>query len=473
MEQIYARTLSGDTQRVSSDSLDKLKTSLHGQLILPGDEAYDGARIVWNAMFDRRPSLIARCRSAADVVAAVNFARENDLLCAVRGGGHNIAGHAACDNGLVIDLTRMNAVQVDKRERTARVEGGALWADVDRATQEEGLAVPNGVVSTTGVAGLTLGGGFGRLSRKFGLTIDNLISVEVVTADGERVTASDEEHPDLFWALRGGGGNFGVVTSFAFRLHEVGPDVLFGPIVYRLEDARDALRNYTQFAADAPRECSIWADLLTAPPLPFIPEQHHGDKVLFIAPFYAGELEQGHELLKPLRTYGKPIADGFGEMPYIAAQQAIDPLYASGMQNYWKAHNFVELEDAALDAILASAEKLPTPQSDLLISHVGGAINDVDPRATAYPHRHANFVATLGARWEPGVANTGAVNWVRDGWERLEHTAAGGSYVNFIAEDRGRARDAFDQNHERLVQVKNRYDPRNQFRLNQNVEPGG
>jgi FAD/FMN-containing dehydrogenase len=472
MKHLQARKLSGDTSTLVSGSVDGLRSRLQGQVLLPGDGGYDDARTVWNAMFDRRPSLIARCRNADDVVAAVNFARENDLLCAVRGGGHNIAGHAVCDNGLVIDLSLMNSVQVDGSKRTVRVEGGALWADVDRTTQAEGLAVPNGVVSTTGVAGLTLGGGFGRLSRKFGLTIDNLISADVVSADGALIRASNDEHPDLFWALRGGGGNFGVVTAFEFRLHEVGPDVLFGPIVYSLRDAREVLRNYAGFAASAPRECSIWADLLTAPPLPFIPEQHHGTTVLFVAPFYVGDPERGRELLDPVRTYGDPVADGFGEMSYLAAQKAVDELYAPGMQNYWKAHNFVELGDAAIDAILASAGRLPTPQSDLLISHVGGAINDFDAGATAYPHRHANFVVTPGARWEPGGANDAAINWARDCWESLESTAAGGSYVNFISEGSGRARDAFDRNHDRLVEVKNRYDPRNQFRLNQNVEPG-
>lgn len=471
MADLRVRTLSEKTASLSPASIDTLRSRLHGQLMLPSDSGYDAARTIWNAMFDRRPALIARCRDTEEVVAAVDFARENDLLCSVRGGGHNIAGHAVCDDGMMIDLSLMNAVEVDGQARIARVEAGALWADVDRATQAEGLAVPSGVVSSTGVAGLTLGGGFGRLSRKFGLTIDNLVAAEVVTPDGARLTASEAEHPDLFWALRGGGGNFGVVTEFHFRLHEVGPDVLFGPVVYRLEDARDVLRHYSEVAPKVPRECSIWADLLTAPPLPFIPEKYHGTKVLFVAPFWLGDPERGQEILAPLRNFGQPIGDGFGRMPYLDAQQAVDALYAPGMQNYWKAHNFAKLEDAAIDALVASAEALPTPQSDLLISHVGGAINDVDATATAYPHRHANFVVTPGARWEPGRDNAAAINWVRDCWNALADTAAGGSYVNFISESEGRAQDAFDRNHDRLVEVKKRYDPQNRFRLNQNIKP--
>jgi hypothetical protein len=261
-----------------------------------------------------------------------------------------------------------------------------------------------------------------------------------------------------------------VVTAFRFRLHVVGPEILFGPVVYRLEDARDVLRNYAEFALNAPRVCSIWADFLTAPPLPFIPEEYHGRKVLFIAPFCLGDAERGAEVVAPLRSYGEPIADGFDRMPYVAAQQAIDPLYAPGMQNYWKAHNFVELEGAAIDALVASAEALPTPQSDLLISHVGGAINDVDSAATAYPHRHVNFVVTPGARWEGGE-NAAAIDWVRNCWNALGDSAAGGSYVNFIAESDGRARDAFALNHDRLAEVKKRYDPQNRFRLNQNIKP--
>ncbi len=345
-------TRTGETITLQGRALEAFAATLRGELIQPQEHGYDEARAIWNAMIDGRPALIVRCSGVADVIAAVDFARDNDLLLAVRGGGHSIAGFSTCDGGLVIDLSPMRAVHVDRQAQTARVEGGATFADVDRATQVFGLAVPNGVVSTTGVGGLTLGGGFGRLSRKHGLAADNLRSVEVVTADGELVSASADEKPDLFWGIRGGGGNFGIATSFEFRLHRVGPDVLFGPIVYRLDDAPEVLRNYRDFATRAPRECSVWADFLTAPPLPFLPEAVHGTRVLFVAPFHAGDLQHGEEVLRAVREFGAPIADAVAPTPYLAAQRALDDLYAKGLRNYWKSHNFVDLSDTALETIV-------------------------------------------------------------------------------------------------------------------------
>jgi FAD/FMN-containing dehydrogenase len=451
--------------------IEAFEEKLRGQLILPQNEDYDEARAVWNAMIDKKPALIVRCLGVADVIEAVRFARENDLLVAVRGGGHNIAGVSVCEQGLMIDLSPMRAVHIDPKAQTARVQGGATFAEVDHETQAFGLAVPNGVVSTTGVGGLTLGGGFGRLSRKYGLTADNLLSADVVTADGALTTASANENADLFWGIRGGGGNFGIVTSFKFKLHEVGPEVLFGPIAYRLEDAAQVLRHYRDFAINAPNECSIWADFLTAPPLPFLPEAVHGTKVLFVVPFYAGNLQDGEALLKPLRQYGKPIADAVAVTPYIAAQRALDDLYAKGARNYWKSHNFTELSDAALDTIVAYARKLPTSQSDILISHLGGVINDVAPEATAYPHRDITFVVTPGGRWEDPAQDNASIAWVRQCFEALTPHATGLSYVNFIAESAGREQEAFGPNHDRLVKLKKKYDPTNLFRLNQNITP--
>ena len=471
MSNLEVKTRTDETAILQNQDIKAFEERLRGKLFRSQDEGYDQARAIWNAMVDKRPALIVRCSGVADVVESVNFARKNNLLVSVRGGGHNISGSAACDKGLMIDLSAMRAVHVDPGSQTARVQGGATFAEVDHETQAFGLALPNGVISTTGVGGLTLGGGFGRLSRKYGLTADNLISANVITADGKLVTASAKENPDLFWGIRGGGGNFGIVTSFEFKLHNVGPGVLFGPIVYPLKDAAEVLRNYRDFADNAPRECAVWADLLTAPPLPFLPEAVHGTKVLFIVPFYLGDTKDGEELLRPLRRYGNPIADAVAETPYVTTQRILDDLYASGSRNYWKSHNFTGLSDEAIDTLVEYAGKLPIPQSDILIFHLGGAINHVPPDGTAYPHRDLLYVVAPGGRWDDPAQDDAPVTWVRECYEALTVHATGQSYVNFISESTGREKEAFGTNYDRLVDVKNKYDPTNLFRLNQNITP--
>lgn len=471
MSDLKIKTRSNETTILQEEKIEALNEKLRGNLIQPQDKNYDEVRTIWNAMIDKHPALIVSCAGVADVIESVNFARENDLLIAVRGGGHNIAGASLCDGGFMIDLSKMRAVHVDPKAQTVRVQGGATGGDLDHETQAFGLAVPNGVVSTTGVAGLTLGGGFGRLSRKYGLSIDNLLSVDIVTSEGKLVTASEDENPDLFWGVRGGGGNFGIATSFKFKLHPVGPEVLFGPIIYRLEDAPEVLRNYRDFAEKAPFECSIWADFLTAPPLPFLPESVHGTTVLFVAPFYVGDIQEGKKLLKPLREFGDPIADAVATVPYAEAQRAVDALYTKGLRNYWKSHNFVKLPDEALDTLVDYAKRLPTPQSDILISHVGGAINEIPSEDTAYPHRDIEFVVTPGGRWDDPTQDAEPIDWVRECYDALKEHATGKSYSNFIAEGKGREQEAFGQNYNRLVELKNRYDPTNLFRLNQNVSP--
>ena len=455
---------------LSPATVEILATKLRGQLLRPDHPQYDEVRAIWNSMIDKRPGLIARCTGVADVIEAVNFAREHELLVAVRGGGHNVAGTSICDGGLLIDLSAMTAVHVDPKARTARVLGGATLGDLDAETQVFGLATPGGVVSTTGVAGLTLGGGFGWLSRKYGLAADNLLSVDMFSAGGEPLTASARENPDLFWALRGGGGNFGVATSFEFQLHEVGPEVLFGPTVYRLEDAAEVLRNYREFATNAPRDCCVWADLMTAPPLPFLPERYHGTRVVTLMQFYAGDISAGEEVLAPLRKC-EPIGDAVAPTRYTLAQRMLDPVYPKGARNYWRAHNFADLSDAALAALVEMAAALPTAQSDILIAQVGGAIADVPAKASAYPHRAAAFVVSPGARWADPTQDARCIAWLRAGSEALAAYASGGSYVNFITETEGRERDAYGVNYDRLGELKNRYDPTNFFRLNQNVRP--
>ncbi len=459
--------------KLTTAILEPFETHFRGELLEPGNDGYDEARGLWNAMIDERPALIARCTGLADVIAAVDFAREHGLGVSVRGGGHNVAGLASLGDGLMIDLSRMRDVQVDPEARLARVQGGAVWGDVDRETQAFGLATPSGVVSTTGVAGLTLGGGFGWLARRYGLTADNLVSAELVTADGELVKASEQEHADLFWAIRGGGGNFGIVTSFEFRLHEVGPEVLFGPTVYRLEDAAEALRHYRDFARRAPIECSVYADLLTAPPLPFLPEDAVGSKVLFLAQFYAGDPAEGEEVLGPLRAFGDPVADAVAPTPYIDVQGTFDPLLPKGARYYWKSHNLTRISDELIDTVVACAAELPTPRSDILFHQLGGAINDRAPTATAYSHRDVEFSVTLGGSSEEPSEDAACIAWARRWHAALAEHAADGVYANFLSHDEGdeRLRAAFGHNAERLRRIKTKYDPGNFFRRNHNIEP--
>nr|WP_218836313.1 FAD-binding oxidoreductase [Halobaculum salinum] len=422
-------------------------------------------------MIDRKPAVIVRPTGAADVITAVDFARESDLPLAVKGGGHNVAGNAVCDDGLMIDLSLMSSVRVNPAAQTARVGPGATMADLDHETQAFGLATPGGVISTTGVAGLTLGGGIGWLSRKYGLAIDNLGSVDVVTADGRGVTASEDENADLFWAVRGGGGNFGIVTSFEFDLHEVGHEVLFGPIVHPYEDAPDVLAHYREFTRNAPRECGVWVNSVAAPPLPFLPDDVHGTTVLILVPFYAGDLREGETVLAPLREHGDPIADAVAPTRYTEAQSMLDDLYAEGARNYWKAPNFTELTEETIDTVTEHADRFPTPYSEILIHQVGGAVNDVGPNATAYPHRDVEFIVTVAARWEDSAKDDECIAWVRECHDALAEGATGGTYANFEGDRQGREENVYDENYARLAELKAKYDPENVFRLNQNVKP--
>lgn len=459
-------------QPLEPAALETFAGRLRGRLIDRHAPDYEEARVLWNAMIERRPALIARCAGVADVIEAVRFAGDQGLALAVRGGGHNIAGSALCEDGLVIDLSAMRAVRVDPAVRRAWVQGGALLGDLDHETQAFGLAAPGGVISHTGVAGLTLGGGFGWLSRQHGLAADNLVSVDLVTAEGALLRVSAEEHPDLLWALRGGSGNFGVAVSFEFRLHPVGPEVLFGPTLYPLDQAAGVLRNYAEVAPELPRAACAWATLITAPPLPVLPQGYHGTKMLSVMQCYAGELSEGEAALAPLRDFGEPAGDGVMVRRFTEAQALLDPIYAHGWRNYWTSANFRALSGRAIDRFVDLAEGMPTAQSDVTISHVGGAINDVAPEATAYPHRDANFVLSPGARWMEPSDDAACLGWIDVCREVLAEESSGGAYVNFIAEQRGREEEAYGANYRRLAEVKRRYDPDNLFRNNQNVAPG-
>jgi FAD/FMN-containing dehydrogenase len=460
------------TMKLPASKLKELKEKFRGDVLLPGDDAYEGARQIWNAMIDKHPALIVRCTTTSDVVLAVNFARNNGLLLAIRGGGHNIAGNAVCDDGIVIDLSRMKSASVDPAARRVMIEGGATLADLDAATQAHALATPLGINSTTGVAGLTLGGGFGWLSRQYGMTIDNLESAEVVTAAGDVVNANATEHADLFWALRGGSGNFGVVTRFEFRLHPVGPDLLSGLIIYPISAAKSVLQQYREFMAKAPDELSVWAVLRKAPPLPFLPAAVHGTGMIGLALLYTGNPTLGEQLIDPLRKFDTPMGMHVGVQPYTAWQQAFDLLLAPGARNYWKSHNFSTLEDGLFDAVIEYIEKLPSPQCEIFFGAIGGATTRPAPDAAAYSHRDALFVMNVHGRWVDPADDARCIGWARDFFKASAPFASGGVYVNFLSADESdRIQNAYGQNYDRLAKVKREYDPDNLFRMNQNILP--
>jgi len=451
---------------IDEPGVPELRASFRGTLLRPGDPDYEQARRVWNGMIDRRPALIVRCAGAADVIRAVDLARERGLPLAVRGGGHNVAGNAVCDGGLVIDLSGMKAIRVDPARRTARAEGGVTWGEFDRETQAFGLASTGGIVSTTGIAGLTLGGGIGWLARSYGLACDNLLSVDLVTADGQLRTVSATEHADLFRGLRGGGGNFGVATSLEFRLHPVGP-VLGGLLIHPFDAARDLLRLYRDFTATAPPELTCFAVLTSSA---------EGVPVAVVAVCYNGRPEDGERLLRPVRAFGSPLMDGIGPMPYTALQGMLDPFYPPGLLNYWKSSFLTELGDGAIDTMLAHCADRPTPLCHMAIEQMGGAVSRVDAEETAFAHRERpyNFLC-LGVSAD-GAEAEACVRWARRFWEAMQPFASGGVYVNYLGaeaeEGAERVRAAYGgAKYERLAALKAAYDPTNLFRMNQNIRP--
>jgi FAD binding domain/Berberine and berberine like len=450
-------------------ALQALAQGVRGRVLRAGEDGYDAARSIWNGMIDRRPAVIVRCAGAGDVVGAVNFARDHDLALAVRGGGHSAAGSSVCDRGLMIDLSPMKGIRVDPARATARAEPGLTWGEFDRETQAFGLATTGGVVSTTGIAGLTLGGGIGWLGRTHGLSCDNLLSVDVVTADGRLLTASAEENPDLFWAVRGGGGNFGVVTSFEYRLHKVGPTVLGGLLIWPRPMARDVLRLFRDFTQAAPENASAYAGLGTSP---------DGVPIVVVIAFYHGPTTDGaagEKLFQPLRAFGPPVADMLQPMPYAAAQQMLDALNPPGNRVYWKSAILQQLGDDVLDAVIDNAASCPSPLSAALIEFYGGAINRVGVQDTAYPLRDATYALNAISMWTDPAQDDANIRWSRGLWEAMQPFSPGSVYVNFLgvgddAEDRVRA--AYGPNYSRLAQIKAAYDPANLFHLNHNIKPG-
>lgn len=456
----------------NSANADELRKEFKGKVITPGDREYEESRKIWNGMVDKRPAIIARCAGTQDAIKAVNFARDNGIQLAVRGAGHHIAGNSLCDDGLVVDLSHMRTVKVDVAAKRAVAEGGATLGDFDEATLAHGLATPVGINSTTGIAGLTLGGGFGWISRKYGMTVDNLESAEVVTAKGEVVRASASENPDLFWALRGGSGNFGVVTQFEFRLHQVGPDLLSGLIVYPFSEAKRVLQQYRDFYAKAPDELTVWTVLRKAPPLPFLPADVHGKEVVILALLYAGDPKKGEELIQPLKKFGKPLGEHIGVQPFTAWQKAFDPLLTPGARNYWKSHNFTTMADGLIDVVIEYVKRLPSPHCEIFFGAIGGATMRQAPDATAYAHRDAAFVMNVHGRWETPAEDERCIAWSRDYYQASASFASAGAYVNFLtADETDRVKVAYGQNYDRLAKVKRKYDPENLFRTNWNVKP--
>jgi hypothetical protein len=459
------------TTSAAEAARNELRGKFSGQLIGPEDPSYDEARTVYNAMIDRHPALIARCADGDDVAETIAFARRHDLLLAVRGGGHNGGGLGVCDDGVVLDLASLNAIEVDPDGRTVRVGGGCTWGQVDAATHEAGLATPCGIISTTGVGGLTLGGGIGYLSRKYGLTIDNLLEAEVVLADGTRTRAGADENPELFWALRGGGGNFGVVTSFRFRAHPVS-NVLAGPTFWPLEQTPEVMRFYREFMPTAPRELGGFFALMTVPPADFLPAELHMRKVCAVMWCYTGAEDAAADVFAPVQEVGTPLLHGVGPMPFPALQSMFDGLYSPGLQWYWRADFVRELPDAAIEQHTAFGERLPTLHSSMHMYPIDGAVHDVGQADTPFGYRDSNWAEVI-IGVDPDPANAGTIrDWTVDYWEATHPYSAGGAYVNFMMDEGdARVRASYRGNYERLAVAKASYDPANVFRVNQNIQP--
>ncbi|MGF1471313.1 MAG: FAD-binding oxidoreductase [Rubrobacteraceae bacterium] len=458
-------TTSGAESALGESAVERFASGLGGELIRPGDEAYDGVREIWNAMIDRRPALVARCAGVSDVISAVNFAREHDLLVSVRGGGHNVAGSAVCDDGLMIDLSPMKGIRVDLAAMTARAAPGVVWSEFDRETQAFGLATTGGLVGSTGIAGYTLGGGYGWLQGKHGLACDNLISADLVTADGRLLRADEDENPDLFWALRGGGGNFGVVTSFEYRLHRL-DQVLAGPVFHPAERAPEVLRFYREFTADAPDKLTVEAGFLTDP---------DGNRLVAIVVCYAGDISEGERVIEPVRKFGPPVADMIGPKPYTTFQAMFDEALPPGRHNYWKSSLLREPGDEALDVIAEYGSTMASPYSMVFLQHFHGAYSRVGVHETAYRHREPSYNLLVFASWTEPAESDRHIRWARDLYGALQPHLAGKAFPNFLGQDEDAAgiQSAYGENYDRLVRVKTKYDPTNFFRMNQNIKPGG
>lgn len=474
MTQTTITTRDGMTATLTEETLENFRRRLRGSLLTPDDAGFEEATRIWNGMIEKTPAVVVRPTGTADVVAAVNFARENDLLLSAKGGGHNIAGTALADGGLTVDMSRLRGVIVDPDERTATAQAGCLLGDLDRETQVHGLATPGGFVSETGLAGLTLGGGFGYLSRRFGWTVDNLLEVEIVTADGRVRRASREENEDLFWAIRGAGHNFGIVTSFTFELHEVGPTVYGGLVAWPFERADEILETYREITAEAPRELTVFFLMRRAPPAPFVPEEWHGKRICAMTVCYSGDLAATDEVIAPIRALGEPVVDLLQERPYTGIQSYLDATQPKGKHYYWKTEFAAELSDDLLSTMRELAAENPIPGGQLLFAHIGGALNERAGDDGAVNNRDARFAYGAAGMWEPDDPDGERYReWVRDAWEQFRPFSTGGNYINFQTADESEERieATYGDNYDRLGEIKRKYDPENVFRVNRNIAP--
>jgi FAD/FMN-containing dehydrogenase len=475
MSGLQVKTRTDGEITLEQNIIQKFRESLRGELILAEDVGYNDARAIWNAMIDRRPALIARCLGVADVVTSLNFAREHGLLVSIKGGGHNIAGLAVCHGGLMLDLSLMRGVWVDPTTRTARAQAGCLLGDVDRETQLHGLAAVLGFISNTGIAGLTLGGGFGYLTRRFGWTSDNLLSVEMVTADGRVVRASENENADLFWGLRGGGGNFGVVTSFEYKLYPVGPEVIAGAIAWRGESASEVLEMFRSLTAQAAPELTCVAALRIAPPAPWLSKDVHGKPIVALFVCYAGEISEGEKLIAPIKAFGSPVGDIVQRRSYVSQQSLLDATQPKGRRYYWKSEYLSDLKRELLTLTIEHAESIASPHSAILLFPINGALNQLPSDHSAVGNREAGYVLNIAAAWEKLEDDKTNIEWARAGWRALRQFSTGGTYVNFLTEEEGdeRIHAAYGDNYHRLVEVKSKWDPGNLFSMNKNIVPRG
>jgi FAD/FMN-containing dehydrogenase len=458
--------------QLPESAIKELRGNSRGEVVAPSDATYDQVRKVWNGMIDKHPLVIVRASGAADVVASVKFAREKDLPVSIRGGGHNVGGNAVCDDGLMVDLSRMRSIRVDPKARRVRAEPGLTWREFDHETQAFGLGTTGGLVSTTGIAGFTLGGGIGWLVRKHGLASDNVTSVDVVTADGKLVTANERENTDLFWGVRGGGGNFGVVTSFEYQLHPLGPLVVGGLVAHYAKDGRELLRFYREFVKNSPNELTTLAVYMTAPPAPFIPSDAHGKQLVAIALCYSGNIDDGQKLVRPLREFGKPVLTHIEPMPYAALQSMFDASAPPNIQNYWKSSYIKGLTDQAIDTLLECGGNISSPMSAIHIHQLGGAMAAIPENASAFSHRDAPYIVNLVGTWQDPNENQKHIAWTKNSFLAIQKFAIG-SYVNFLGEEGNeRVKEAYgDKKFAELVALKKKYDPANTFRFNQNIRP--
>lgn len=469
---IEVKALDGAMKELAPEVLQAFRASFRGPVLRPGEAGYEDARQIWNAMIDRRPALIARCTGTADVVAAVRMAREHGLLSSVKGGGHNIAGLAVCEAGLMIDLSLMRGVWVDPAGKTARAQAGCTLGDVDRETQQHGLAAVLGFVSATGIAGLTTGGGFGYLTRRHGWTCDNLVSMEVVTANAEIVRVSDTKNQELYWCLRGGSGNFGIVTSFEYQLYPVGPEIVAGAVAWRGEDARDVLDFYRNLTADSPRELTCVAMLRIAPPAPWLPKEIHGKPIVAMFVCHTGPVEEGEKLCAQIKSFGEPVADILVRRPYAQMQSLLDATQPKGRRCYWKSEYLAAIDSASIDTMIAHAASIPSPHSVVILFQIGGALNDLGADVSPAGNRDARFVCNIAAAWESAGDDAVNIAWTKTYWEAMRAYSTGGVYVNFLTEDEGAERitAAYGESTlDRLAALKRKYDPQDLFRHTKRV----